>query len=59
MKEIKPVSERSIKSRCARCHRFFTPKKEGQIYGPTCAMKEAAAVEAIKRYGIEAPPVII
>ncbi len=37
--------------RCARCHKYFTPKKEGQIYGPTCAEKEAASLAALERYG--------
>ena len=27
--------------RCARCHRPFTPKHEGDRYGPTCARKIA------------------
>lgn len=27
---------------CARCHRPFTPKHEGDRYGPTCAMKVGA-----------------
>lgn len=27
------------KPKCARCHRPFTPKKEGQIYGPKCEKK--------------------
>ncbi len=25
--------------RCARCHRPFTPRKEGDRYGPACAKK--------------------
>lgn len=25
------------KPRCARCHRPFTPKKEGDRYGSTCS----------------------
>lgn len=27
------------KTKCARCHRPFTPKKEGQMYGPKCEKK--------------------
>jgi len=27
------------KPKCARCHRPFTPKHEGDRYGPTCARK--------------------
>lgn len=30
------------KQKCARCHRPFTPKKEGQRFGPNCARKVAA-----------------
>jgi hypothetical protein len=32
----------SAKSKCARCHRQFTPKKEGQRYGEKCARLVAA-----------------
>ena len=35
----RPVSGRP---RCARCHRPFTPRKEGDRYGKTCARKIAA-----------------
>ncbi len=28
-----------MKGKCARCHRPFTVRKEGQIYGPTCERK--------------------
>lgn len=31
--------------RCKRCGREFTPKKEGQEYGPVCARKLAGQVE--------------
>ncbi len=27
------------KPKCARCYRPFTPRKEGQIYGPKCERK--------------------
>lgn len=28
-------------AKCRRCHRTFTPTKEGQEYGPKCAKKIA------------------
>lgn len=31
--------------RCARCKRPFKPKKEGDKYGPRCAMHLAGQVE--------------
>ncbi len=31
-----------MKGKCARCHRPFIVRKDGQRYGPTCAKKIAA-----------------
>lgn len=39
MTNNKPLSEDAIKSICLRCHRAFTPKKEGQLYGEKCIRK--------------------
>jgi len=46
-------------SRCARCHRYFKPRKEGDRFGPRCAAKEAASIAALKRYGSNPETVIV
>jgi hypothetical protein len=40
--KLKPPRTKSL---CARCHRSFTPKKQGDRYGPTCARKLAGQIQ--------------
>ncbi len=40
--ESDPMTEGIKKQKCRRCHRMFTPAKEGQQYGEKCARKIAA-----------------
>lgn len=36
---------------CRRCHKMFSPKKQGMEYGPKCARRIAGIVAALERYG--------
>ena len=45
--------------RCARCKRFFKPKKEGDRYGPKCAVKQANDHIEVKNTDGEVVAVIV
>ncbi len=51
-------AQEGTKAKCARCHRPMVIRKEGQIYGPTCARKVAERDEALVEY-VRAQPVVI
>lgn len=46
------------KPRCARCHRPFTPKHEGDRYGQTCA-KIVAAMQTLEYVDLKKPGTVI
>lgn len=48
------MTEALEKSRCRRCHRHFTPTKEGQEYGEKCMRKMAGQTMLQDRYVV--PP---
>lgn len=45
MADISNIMVPRVKLLCARCHRPFTPRTEGQKYGRICAMKLAGQVQ--------------
>jgi len=47
------------KPRCARCKRPFTPKHEGDRYGPKCARIVEAAGTGDARQALEGHTVIV
>ena len=51
----RPVSGRP---RCARCGKPFTPRKEGDRYGQTCA-KIVAAMQTLEYVDIKNPGTVI
>jgi predicted amidophosphoribosyltransferase len=45
MTDISILMTSGRKPLCARCRRPFTPKKEGDKYGPRCAAKLAGQIQ--------------